>query len=278
MTPIARALGRRRLAALLPLAILGASILGTGIASATDAPVAPATITAEEAHMVSPLNADRTALGLIPVRVDARLMAIARARSADMVAKNYFSHTQPDGRNVFDILTASRITWYSAGEIIAWNNYPIDSTTSAANHQWMGSPDHKAIVISPSFNYVGVGLAIDPATGVKLWTAVYMKGPDRTGARSAVARPTIRYATMTTRRVTLSWWGGDVRLQVLTAGLHSFVVQRKVDGGSWMGILKTTYRSAAWTIHTGHLNQYRVAAIDRAGNRGAWSTVTIDLR
>src|SRR5437879_1982369 len=47
MTPIARALGRRRLAALLPLAILGASILGTGIASATDAPVAPATITAE---------------------------------------------------------------------------------------------------------------------------------------------------------------------------------------------------------------------------------------
>ena len=58
-------------------------------------------------------------------------MAIARARSADMVAKHYFSHTQPDGRNVFDILTAQHITWYGAGEIIAWNNYPTRASTAS---------------------------------------------------------------------------------------------------------------------------------------------------
>ena len=58
--------------------------------------------------MVDLLNADRTAAGLVPVRVDARLMAIARARSVDMATKHYFSHTQPDGRNVFDILTAKQ--------------------------------------------------------------------------------------------------------------------------------------------------------------------------
>ena len=50
-------------------------------------------------------------------------MAIARARSADMAAKDYFSHTQPDGRNIFDILGAQRIAWYAAGENIAWNKY-----------------------------------------------------------------------------------------------------------------------------------------------------------
>ena len=58
-------------------------------------------------------------------------MAIARARSTDMVEKDYFSHTQPDGRNVFSILSAQGITWYNAGEIIAYNNYPLDSTISA---------------------------------------------------------------------------------------------------------------------------------------------------
>ena len=61
-------------------------------------------------------------------------MAIARARSADMATKHYFSHTQPDGRNVFDILSAQKITWYGAGEIIAWNNYPtLETSIAAAN-------------------------------------------------------------------------------------------------------------------------------------------------
>ena len=118
-------------------------------------------------------------------------MAIARARSVDMATKHYFSHTQPDGRNVFDILTRQHIAWYGAGEIIAWNNYPTSSSTANANRQWMNSPGHKAIVLSTSYNYVGVGLAIDASTGKKLWTAVYIKGPDRTGARSTTATPTV---------------------------------------------------------------------------------------
>ncbi len=271
--------GRPRLASFSLLAILGASLLGPTTAVAADLSLDPATVSAEEAHMVTLLNADRTALGLVPVRVDARLMAIARARSADMVAKDYFSHTQPDGRNVFDILTSSRITWYSAGEIIAWNNYPTEFTATTANRQWMTSPGHKAIVISTNFNYVGVGLAVDPATGKKLWTAVYLKGPDRTGAHASLAKPTVGSGSTTlTRRVTLSWSGSDVRLQVLTAGLRSFTVQRKIDTGAWLTIASTTYRSLALSISRGHLNQFRVAAVDRAGNRGAWVTTTVDLR
>ncbi len=142
--------------------------------------------------MVGLLNQDRTAAGLVPVQTDSRLMAIARARSVDMATKHYFSHTQPDGRNVFDILNAQHITWYGAGEIIAWNNYPgLDLSTANANSQWMNSPGHKAIVLSTTLNYVGVGLAIDASTGKKLWTAVYIKGPDRTGARSTTSKPTV---------------------------------------------------------------------------------------
>ena len=66
------------------------------------------TISQAEQAMVDALNADRTAAGLVPVQVDSRLMSIARARSVDMATKHYFSHTQPDGRNVFDILTAAQ--------------------------------------------------------------------------------------------------------------------------------------------------------------------------
>ena len=43
------------------------------------------TISQAELAMVDALNVDRTTRGLVPVRIDSRLMAIARARSADMV-------------------------------------------------------------------------------------------------------------------------------------------------------------------------------------------------
>src|SRR5438876_11024906 len=223
--------GRSRLVPLLTLTLLAAVLVAPAPTAADDT----TTVSAAEAAMVAALNADRTSRGLVPVRVDARLMAIARARSADMVANNYFSHAQPDGRNVFDIISASGITWFGAGEIIAWNNYPtLDTSLQRANLDWLGSPGHYAIVVSTSYNYVGVGLAIDPATGKKVWTAVYLKGPDRTAARATVYAPKIQAGTTSaTRSVKIAWTGYDPRLQVLTAGLRSYAIQRRTDGGTW---------------------------------------------
>ena len=270
----------RRLTTLGLLAIVAATVAAPGAVAAAEAPVDAVTVTAAEADMVAALNADRTALGLVPVRTDSRLMAIARARSADMVAKDYFSHSQPDGRNVFDLLTGRSITWYNAGEIIAWNNYPMASTVETANYQWMHSPGHKAIIISKDFNYVGVGLAVDPDTGKKLWTAVYIKGPDRTAARATSAKPSVTAgSTNRTRTAKLSWTGYDPRLQVLTAGLKSFVLQRRLDGGAWQTLLSsTTLRTKTYTLWTGHLYEFRVAARDNKGNLGSWSITSVDLR
>src|SRR4051794_37324816 len=221
MFPTTLALGRRRLAGVALVAALTTAIVAPGQVAATVAAPDAATISAAETAMVAALNADRQAAGLVAVRTDPRLMAIARARSVGMVAQGYFSHTQPDGRNVFDILTSQKIAWYNAGEIIAWNNYPMDATTSAANRQWMESPGHHAIIVSSDLNYVGVGLGFDPATGKKFWTAVFIKGPDRTGAKASVAAPAISAGpTAATRLVKVAWSGADVRLQVLTAGLR----------------------------------------------------------
>lgn len=263
-----------------------ATLIVAAIASAMPGRAAAATgpssadIAAEELAMVNLLNGDRAGAGLVAVRTDSRLMAIARARSADMIAKNYFSHTQPDGRNVFDILTGQGITWYGAGEIIAWNNYPWDVTTSTANNQWMNSPGHRAIVLSSDMNYVGVGLAVDTSTGKKMWTAVFMKGPDRTGARASMSAPTLASGTAATnRKANLSWAGADIRLQVLTAGLRSFTVQRRVDGGSWVTVWSnTTLRGGTLLVTLQHRYEFRVSALDNKGNRGAWVTTVIDLR
>ena len=279
MVSHARALGRRRLASVLLAAIAVAAIVVPAAVTASS-PVDDATLSSLESAMVSALNQDRTDRGLVPVRVDSRLMAIARARSDDMVAKDYFSHTQPDGRNVFDILTAQHITWYTAGEIIAWNNYPLDSTVSAANRQWMGSPGHYAIITSTNYNYVGVGVAIDPDTGKKVWTAVYLKGPDRTAAKASAYTPSLgSWTSPSTRTAKIAWTGYDPRLQVLTAGLRSFTVQVRTDGATWRTVYSsTTLRSWSFRAWKGHYYEVRISARDRAGNRGAWVTKVVDLR
>jgi uncharacterized protein YkwD len=279
MTSLVRALGRRRPASLLLPVVAIATIVAPGSISASSGPD-EATLSAQESAMVAALNADRTERGLVPARVDPRLMVIARARSDDMVAQDYFSHTQPDGRNVFDILTAEHITWYNAGEIIAWNNYPMDSTVSAANRQWMNSAGHKAIIISTDLNYVGVGLAVDPATGKKVWTAVFIKGPDRTAARASWGGVSVGAgATSATRRVKLSWAGSDPRLQVLTAGLKSFTVQRRADGGSWVTVWSgITSTSGYMSMYAGHYYEVRITAVDKKGNWGNWITKVVDLR
>src|SRR5262245_43129832 len=264
-----------RLAAAAMLGLLVASHFAPATAAAD-----PWTVSQAEQEMIKLLNADRTAAGLVPVQADSRLMAIARARSVDMATKHYFSHTQPDGRNVFNILTAQGINWFGAGEIIAWNSYPtLDVSTPNANTQWMNSPPHKAIVLSDNLNYVGVGVATDATNGRKYWTAVYIKGPDRTGARSTTNTPTIAPGTTrATKRVSVSWTGADVKLQVLTSGFHSWQVQRRMDGGAWTTVSAgTTAPSMTVELAGGHTYDFRTAARDKAGNWGAWSTASTTL-
>jgi uncharacterized protein YkwD len=268
---------RFRLAPLVSLALLAVVLVAPAPTAADDT----TTVSAAEAAMVAALNVDRTSRGLVPVRVDARLMAIARARSADMVANNYFSHTQLDGRNVFDIISTSGITWFGAGEIIAWNNYPtLDTSLQRANLDWLGSPGHYAIVVSTSYNYVGVGLAVDPATGKKFWTAVYLKGPDRTGARASAKAPSVHAgSTSSRRRISVTWSGADVRLQVLTSGLYTYRLQRRTDGGPWVTVRSSTTRTSfSFDMPRHHTYQFRIQARDRAGNWGFWSASGVTVR
>jgi uncharacterized protein YkwD len=66
---------------------------------------------------------------------------VARAHSADMVARDFFAHQNPDGESPFDRLREAGIEWSGgAGENIAWG-YP---TAAAVLAGWLGSPGHRA--------------------------------------------------------------------------------------------------------------------------------------
>jgi uncharacterized protein YkwD len=233
---------------------------------------------AAESSLVLMINADRAAVGLRPLRLDARLSAIARERSASMAASGQLSHVQSDGRTVVDMIRADGIAWYGVGETIGWNTYPsLRDSTNVVNKGWLSSPEHAAIIRSTTYNYLGVGLGLT-AHGDRYWTAIFLRGPDRTAPWAKMLAPTAgSYAALASRSqvrlVTWSWTGDDRPLAVLTSGLRSFEVQRRIDGGSWVSV-RTSTTSRLWSssVGVGHRVQIRVRARDRAGNVGGWSS------
>jgi uncharacterized protein YkwD len=258
----------------MPIALLAAAIvlLGTLLAGG---PVAAAPTSSElraaEARVLARINAERAKRDLRPFRMDSRIQALAQARSADMVDRAYFAHTDPDGKQPWDHLDAAGITWYRAGEIIALNHTsPISSAADHAVQQWMGSPGHKEQIVSTSFNYAGVGTAVSDG-GTSYWTVMFIQGPDRTKPVASVERAG---SATGSGRARLHWSGSDRKLVTLTAGVRSYDVQRRRDGGSWVTIRsRVTDTAASITGRRGVRYQFRVRARDRAGNIGEWSSV-----
>jgi uncharacterized protein YkwD len=268
----------RRLASVLLASLLLVALAGP--VAATDIgpePVTEQVLTQSGLDLVLLTNSQRAALNLIALRLDPDLMAIARDRADVMAANDVMSHTEPDGQKVFDRINDAGLTWYGAGEIIAWNNYPTEPLSVAESiRSWMASPDHRAIMVSTGYNYVGFGAAVS-ATGKRYYAGVFVKEPDETAPYARLGTVTKRSIDASHVRVTIRWSGADTRLQVLTSGLRYFQVQRRMLGGVWASwpTTTTTSRSVTWT--RGHAHEVRVRARDNAAIWGPWRTIRINV-
>ena len=264
---------------LVPVLLAGLMLLplDRSVSASTAQPVTDEVLIQSGRDLVLLTNRQRTVGDLVTLRMDPDLMAIARDRAEVMAATDTMSHTEPDGRNVFDRLTDAGLTWYGAGEIITWNNYPTGPLSVAESiRAWMASPSHREIILSGSYNYVGFGAAVS-ATGKHYYAGVFVKEPDKTVPWARLGSVSTRSVDAGHVRVTVRWSGGDPRLQVLTSGLRYFEVQWRAGGGEWRS-WGTTTATAQTTIFARRMNyQVRVRARDNAGNWGAWRTLSINL-
>jgi uncharacterized protein YkwD len=97
-------------------------------------------------------NVERAKAGCGAVRTEPKLAAAALAHSRDMVDRDYFSHSSPDGKGPGDRATAAGYPNWS-GENIA-KGYP---DAAAVVQGWMNSPGHKANILNCSSKATGVG-------------------------------------------------------------------------------------------------------------------------
>lgn len=104
-----------------------------------------------------------------PLMMDDLLRCAARLHSRDMVERDFFSHTNPDGESPWDRIAKTGYGGYSsAGENIAAGS----GTAAGVMDQWMTSDGHCANIMNPAFNYIGVGYYPGGGYG-HYWTQVF---------------------------------------------------------------------------------------------------------
>lgn len=174
------------------------------------------------------------------------------------------------GGNLGSALTARGIQWYTHGETIGRTFMPWGSMAASSIYDlWKGSAAHRAILFSGTFNYIGAGVAYRSADGTTYASVVVTESRDHT-------RPVARNGSLGRSGTTLTfrWSGYDPRLQTHTAGLRSFDVQLRRDGGTWHTIRNdTTATSLVLRDRArGHWYSLRVQAADRRGTLSRWTS------
>ncbi|MEW2417325.1 sigma-70 family RNA polymerase sigma factor [Streptomyces sp. NPDC046866] len=125
---------------------------------------APAPPKGEAGEVIALVNAERAKAGCGPLKEDSQLRAAAQGHSDDMAARNFFSHTNPDGADPGKRTTAAGYRWSTYGENIARGQQSPESVMDS----WMNSPGHRANILNCSFKDIGVGIHEGP--GGPWWT------------------------------------------------------------------------------------------------------------
>jgi uncharacterized protein YkwD len=105
-----------------------------------------------------------------------KLHQAASSHSADMIARDFFDHTNPDGQGLSERLAEVGYNWWTWGENIAAGYASPEAVMSG----WMNSSGHRANILNCNFTEIGVGYAYaanDPGTVQyhHYWTQVLAK-------------------------------------------------------------------------------------------------------
>ncbi len=102
--------------------------------------------------LINLTNQYRVNRGLKPLTPNARLTQAALNHANDIISKDYFDHTSPDGKKFSDWIKEVNYNYFYVGE-----NLAIDfDNDSRAFQAWVESPGHLANIEKPQYQEIGV--------------------------------------------------------------------------------------------------------------------------
>lgn len=114
---------------------------------------AQATSDTQAAQVLELVNKERSSRGLQPLQLDSKLNKVAAEKARDMAQNGYFSHDSPTYGSPFDMMRSFGVDYHSAAENIAAGQ----RSASEVMQSWMNSSGHRANILNPDYNKLGVG-------------------------------------------------------------------------------------------------------------------------
>ncbi|MHA6763083.1 CAP domain-containing protein [Streptacidiphilus sp. PAMC 29251] len=143
-----------------PTATTATPTASSSVASRTTA----ALVATDQSQILALVNVQRAKAGCGALTASKPLNTLAQNFSQEMAVRNFFDHTDPDGKSPWDRAKALGIT-NLGGENIAMGQQTPDDVMTA----WMNSPGHRANILNCTYHSLGVG-AYYASSGGPWWT------------------------------------------------------------------------------------------------------------
>jgi len=130
--------------------------VASGARSAPDSPTPASVVFDEQAEidLLHRVNDARAQVGASPLITTSELIAAARQHAREMLLHEKISHQFPGEADLKQRLAEMNAHFDKAGENVA-----ADFSPENAQDSLMGSPGHRANLLNPAFNAVGIGIA-----------------------------------------------------------------------------------------------------------------------
>ncbi|MCK9352315.1 MAG: CAP domain-containing protein [Candidatus Paceibacterota bacterium] len=122
-----------------------------------------------EDEVLSWTNYYRAKEGLPLLARNSQLDAAALVKAKDMFARQYFEHVSPSGEDGADLITAAGYDYLLMGENLAEGNF---SDAKDLVDAWMASPGHRANILKPQFDEIGISAIEGTYQGRRAWMSV----------------------------------------------------------------------------------------------------------
>jgi hypothetical protein len=222
-------------------------------------------------EIVNLTNAERRQEGLSPLDFSDLLTQAAQAHATDMAQNNYFSHTNLEGLQVSDRVTAVGYSYSRVGENIA---YGFASPADTMN-QWMNSAGHRQNILRSEYTEIGVGYAYSNTSKRKhIWVQVFgtprvTTAPSKRN-RKAVPREsnTSQLVWITSKDEAMAKASRFGKKVLLVAGRddcgNTQYARRQLEGQTWKGLLQQ--QMVLWYSNIDYDNDYHSYAMGIKGN------------
>ena len=133
-------------------------VAGVSVGAASSAATTIIALPSLDQQVIAGINAARVQHGLGRLRLSLNLRAAARFHSYDMARHGFFSHNSANGASASTRLAhyypSTGYTSWQVGETLLWSSPDVGA--AGAVHDWLTSPEHRAILLTAAFREIGV--------------------------------------------------------------------------------------------------------------------------